>query len=90
MWWQHVCQAQAHAQDKDDPPNKQNCPPTPVIACEHLGYGYFQVAHIRLNFANMGAYLISHPECPLQALKRDREILAKIGTYQVCIISMRE
>ena len=61
VWWQHVCQAQAHAQDKDDPPNKQNCPPTPVIACEHLGYGYFQVAHIRLNFANMGAYLISHP-----------------------------
>ena len=77
MWWQHVCQAQAHAQDKDDPPNKQNCPPTPVIACEHLGYGYFQVAHIRLNFANIGAYLILVTLNVLfQALKRDREILA--------------
>ena len=77
MWWQHVCQAQAHAQDKDDPPNKQNCPPTPVIACEHLGYGYFQMAHIRLNFANMGAYLILVTLNVLfQALKRDREILA--------------
>ena len=76
MWWQHVCQAQAHAQDKDDPPNKQNCPPTPVIACEHLGYGYFQVAHIRLNFANIGAYLILVTLNVLfQALKRDREIL---------------
>ena len=29
-----------------------------TIACEHLGYGHFQMAHIRLNFANMGAYLI--------------------------------
>ena len=77
MWWQHVCQAQAHAQDKDDPPNKQNCPPTPVIACEHLGYGYFQMAHIRLNFANIGAYLILVTLNVLfQALKRDREILA--------------
>ena len=77
MWWQHVCQAQAHAQDKDDPPNKQNCPPTPVIACEHLGYGYFQVAHIRLNFANIGAYLVLVTLNVLfQALKRDREILA--------------
>ena len=77
MWWQHVCQAQAHAQDKDDPPNKQNCPPTPVIACEHLGYGYFQVAHIRLNFANIGAYLIlATLNVLFQALKRDREILA--------------
>ena len=76
MWWQHVCQAQAHAQDKDDPPNKQNCPPTPVIACEHLGYGYFQVAHIRLNFANIGAYLVLVTLNVLfQALKRDREIL---------------
>ena len=77
MWWQHVCQAQAHAQDKDDPPNKQNCPPTPVIACEHLGYGYFQVAHIRLNFANIGAYLILVTLNVLfQALKRDRKNLA--------------
>ena len=77
MWWQHVCQAQAHAQDKDDPPNKQNCPPTPVIACEHLGYGYFQVAHIRLNFANMGAYpILVTLNVLFQALKRDREILA--------------